>query len=69
MELAQPVGNACSMLFSCRERRRGPGAIVDERRIYSDVSWVGKSPIFHAEFRTLIQVASLTAGATGVHAM
>ena len=28
-----------------------------------DVSRVGKSPIFDAEFRTLIQIASLTAAA------
>ena len=36
---------------------------------YSEFPRAGKSPIFHAEFRTLIQIASLTAGAAGVHAM
>ena len=37
--------------------------------LYRKFSWSGKSPIFHAEFRTLIQIVSLTAGAAGVHAM
>ena len=37
--------------------------------LYSGFSPVGTFPMFVGEFRTLIQIARLTAGATSVHAM
>ena len=63
------VANLPSGLLRQCTQYGAPYHSSDGKVDYSEFSWAGKSPIFHPEFRTLIQIASLTAGAAGVHAM